>query len=424
MTVTAKPGETLVFPPHYRHDPADSVKRHKNSDAFVVTASEIQSFRRCPRDWNYGSANRMALTRTGMPVPALNIGTGAHYVLARQTAGYNWLEAVNEHYIASKARVEADYLKTVGTGLSQEEQVMLSDQRWEVQRLMEAYFTRYGTEWPTKPYRIVAAEITFAVPLVPEQNIWFMGTLDRVYSDSEGSPVPGEIKTYKQTPKRENWRFNFQLYAYSCALAELLGEVPRVALYDGLRKKGPLEPRILKKTGRVSKAWIDTTYDEYIRVVRRAHHGRVPGEYRDILTRLMTRDKSPMNAFLTRFRIPLVQSAMEQTWDGMQITARQMRHTLPGRDDVVANKDWQGCIMCRRKDLCDAEFAGEDIQSIIDRDYTRDVSPTRKAQRFVTTGKLNKIARDKGISKLESLAEWSRDLPIDPLRTHAVVSDE
>lgn len=404
--------DEVVFPPNWHVDPRNSVAKYhgKPVKPFVVTVSEIQSFRRCEWSWDFSSANRQSLFKRGMPIPALNIGGAVHYSLARHWAGHNWLEAVNEHYAATKDRVSADYLAQVGTGLSNQELQILADERMEVQGLLEAYFARYGHDWPTKPYRIVAAEVTFAVPLVPDQNIWLMGTIDRIYEHAEhpGIPIIGEIKTYKSAPDYANWRFNLQVYLYACALAELLGVVPPVALYDGIRKKGPTTPRVLKN-GHVSKRWIDTTYEEYIRTVRYAHKGRVPEEYRDMLTRLLARDQSPKNAFTTRFRIPLLQSAMTEYWDAAQITARQMRYIY---GNIVPNKDWQGCTMCRVKDLCDAKLAGEDVAELISRDYTKDVSPTRKAKRIATPKKVKSLAQ---------LVEFARDQPIDPLRRHSIL---
>ncbi|HEV2175201.1 MAG TPA: PD-(D/E)XK nuclease family protein [Nitrospira sp.] len=401
-----------VFPPNWHPDPRRSVERRQGKPGrpFIVTASEIQSFRRCEGAWNFTSANRQSLFRKGMPIPALNIGGGVHYALARHWAGNNWLQAVNEHYAATKAQVEKDYHEMVGTGLSDEEYRVLSDERWEVQRLLEAYFARYGHDWPTRPFRIVAAEVTFAVPLVPEQNIWLMGTVDRIYEDYDHNWLPGEIKTYKTAPKRENWRYNFQLYIYACALAKLLGSVPPMALYDGLRKKGPTTPQILK-SGRVSQKWIDTTYDEYIRVVRATHRGRVPNEYRDYLSRLLARDQSPMNAFTTRFKVPLLRSAMTQFWDQAQMTAMRMLHAY---EDVTFNKDWQGCPMCRVRDLCDAKFGGDEdeLADLIERNYRTDVSPTRKALR---------IATPKKVKSLADLVEFARDQPVDPLRSHSIL---
>lgn len=395
---------------NWKPRPIDSVASRggRPERPFVVTASEIQSFRRCQVAWDFTSANRQSLFKRGMPVPALNIGGGLHYALSRQWAGHNWLEAVNEHYLATRDQVEKDYREKVGTGLSEEELRLLSDQRWEVQRLCEAYFARYGLDWPTKPYKVVASEVTFAVPLVPDQNIWLMGSIDRIFTDRDGNVIPGEIKTYKSAPNIENWRFNFQLYIYACALSVLLDTVPPLALYDGLRKKGPTTPQILK-SGKVSQRWVDTTYDEYIRVVKLAHRGRVPEEYRDILSRLFARDHSAQNAFTTRFRIPLLKSAMEYFWDEAAQTAGQMRYAY---NSIVANKDWQGCVMCRVHDLCDARFAGEDLASLIEQNYRYDISPTRKAKR---------IATPKKIKSLDDLVEFARDQPVDPLRSHSIL---
>src|SRR5690242_7360968 len=98
----------VVFPPNWHPDPKKSVasRQRKPGSPFIVTASEIQAYRRCPRAWSYTSANRRSLFRKGVPTPALNMGSAFHYALSRQWAGHNWLEAVNQHYALTKARVE------------------------------------------------------------------------------------------------------------------------------------------------------------------------------------------------------------------------------------------------------------------------------------------------------------------------------
>lgn len=402
-----------VFPPRWKQVPDAGPKWRERPDGpYFVTPSDVQSYLRCRRAWDFSSSNRQSLHRQGLPTPALNIGSNIHYALAQHWRGQHWLQAVNEHYAATRDEFEKFYRETVGCPPSDEELRMLSDQRMECQQLVEAYFARYGHANPTKPYRIVASEITFCVPLAEEFDIWLMGTIDRVCIDDSGNIAPLEIKTYKTAPKRENWYYNFQTHAYAVALSMLIRKPVRLALYDGIRKKGPTEPKILKNGG-VSRAWIDTTYDAYLAAVRHAHRGQVPEKYYDILSRLKARDRSPMNAFVTRFRIPLLRTALDQTAETLRIAACEMAQN----PIIIPTKDWQGCPMCRVKDLCDATYAGENLTPLIEMNYRVDKTPTRKQQPEY-------IATVDKIKSLDDLIAFAANTPHDPLGRHRIGSTE
>lgn len=404
----------LVFPPNWHQLPPTGPKKYKRaSGPFIVTPSEIQSYQRCRRSWDFTSANRRSLYRQGMPMAALNIGSCVHYALAQHWRGRNWLEAVNEHYAATVQSYTEYYTEFVGTPPSYQELDILAEQRAECQYLVGAYYSRYGHENPTRPYRIVASEITFRVPLDIEYDIWLMGTIDRVFMDDDGNIGPIEIKTYRTAPKRDNWTHNFQVHAYAYALQLLTGRPVRLALYDGIRKKGPTEPQILKSGRGVSKKWIDTTYERYLTAVHQAHDGEVPVQYLDILNRLRARDKSPMNAFVHRFRVPLFESALEQTLDAMQTCAREMAYN----PIIIPTKDWQGCTMCRVKDLCDATYRGEHLGGLIAMNYRIDKTPTRKANEA-------HVATIENVRSLEDLIAFAADLPHDPLGRHRINSLE
>lgn len=407
---------TLRRPPFRTVPSAGSDMRKRPDGPFIVTASDVQSYLRCRRNWDYTSANRQSLFKKGMPTPALHIGAAVHYALAMHWRGENWLVALNRHYEATKAQLEKDYREAVGTGMSYQELDLLSEHRMECQFLLQAYFARYGEDNPTKPYKIVASEITFMIPLDEWLDIWLMGTIDRICVDKYGSVIPLEIKTYKTAPKRENWAFNFQTHVYALALQKLLGIEVGMALYDGIRKKGPTEPQLLKtkrdgSPGGVSRKWIDTTYERYLTVVKSVHGGDVPIQYAEILSRLHARDKSPTNAFVHRFRISLLESALEQTWDVLRVAAREMAYSPL----IIPSKDWQGCPMCRTKDLCDAQYAGEPLDVLIERGYRSDTSPTRKATH---------IATRENVKTLDDLIAFAKDAPHDPLSRHKIGSLE
>lgn len=403
----------LTFPPNWKQVPSPGSKRYKRSSGpYIVTPSEIQSYQRCRRAWDFTSANRQSLYRQGLPIAALNIGSCVHYALAQHWRGRNWLEAVNEHYEATLQSYTDFYTETVGAPPSDQELNVLFEQRNECQYLVGAYYDRYGHDNPTKPYRIVASEITFRVPLDSEYDIWLAGTIDRVFMDEDGSIGPIEIKTYRSAPKRDNWSFNFQVHAYAIALQLLTRQPVRLALYDGIRKKGPTEPDILK-SGKVSKKWIDTTAEMYKNTVLRAHEGELPAEYLDIINRLRARDRSPMNAFVHRFRVPLYKSALDQVRWTMKVAAREMAYY----PIIVPSKDWQGCTMCRVKDLCDATYRGEPLDSLIAMNYRVDKTPTRRVDE-------SRIATVDKIRSLDDLIQFAAELPHDPLGRHRVGSLE
>lgn len=364
--------KTLVFPPRWRPrpDPANGPP----PKPFYMTVNEINSYLRCHRAWDITSANRMGLSRKGTPAPALHIGSAMHYAIARQALGQDPEDALREFFAVSIERLTENYRKVVGTGLSLEEQLALSDQRTLCFKLLRAYYARYSLENPIKPFRMLAPEVTFSIPLFPgEYPIFLVGTIDAVTVDQFGNPVPLERKTYSRRPKRENWRFNHQIYGYSAALQVLTGRRVPYALYDGINKKEPTTPRTLKN-GTVSRKWIDTTYDIYHAEVMRVF-GRIPNDYLDILNRLKMRDYSPENAFFTRFRVPIVQHAVTKWWDDARTIALEAAHW----PSIYPNFEWQGCPMCRVKDLCYAIQGGEDTQDLIRHEYESRHTPTISA---------------------------------------------
>jgi PD-(D/E)XK nuclease superfamily protein len=363
--------QELTFPPNWKQRPAP--KRDGPERPFYITVNEINSYKRCRRAWDITSANRMGLSHKGTPTPALHIGSAFHYALAVQSLGGDPLEAIRDFFYFSMERLQDRYLAEVGTYLGPEELAELEEERLLCLSLIKAYFDRYGTTNPIKPYRMLAPEVTFCIPLFEEYPIFLIGTIDAVALDEQRCPVPIETKTYSRRPKRENWRFNHQLYGYAAALQILTKRRVAYGLYNGINKKSPTTPRILKD-GSVSRAWIDTTYDLYREAVVQVH-GSVPNHYLDILNRLKARDMSPENAFFTRFRIPILQHALERWWSNAQIIALEAAH-YPA---IYPNFEWSGCPMCRVKDLCHAIEAGEDTQYLIATGYTKSMTPTVRA---------------------------------------------
>jgi hypothetical protein len=324
-----------------------------------------------------------------MPAPALHVGSAYHYALAAQALGADPIAAVLVFFQDATDEIRKQYMKTVGTDLSAEEWAELQDQRDMVIGMVRAYMARYGKE-PTKPYKIIAPEVTFQIPLVEDYGIYLVGTIDRVHVDRYGNPIVGECKTYKSAPKKEGWRFNHQIYGYAAALQILTGKKVPLALYDGARKKAPIVPRVLKD-GTLSVAWIDTTHAIYREALLEVYDGDksilAHPAYAPLLQRLWNRDHSADSAFHTRFRVPISQYALEQWWDRAQATAMQMAHS-PRPDPVF---DWQGCPMCRTRRLCHAVEGNEDLSVVLE-DYAVGTTHTRQAKVIATPATIRSVA--------------------------------
>jgi PD-(D/E)XK nuclease superfamily protein len=371
--------EEITLPPRWEARPPPDLEGERSRPPFEITVNELASFQRCRRAWDFTSANRRSLMKQGPPTAALHIGSAFHYATAMHSEhGADPEQAVREFFALSLERVEKQYLASVGTLMSNEERAPIEEMRLVALSLIRTYYERHGYENPIKPFQHVASELTFRIPLVKEHDVWLIGTIDEVALDTDGNPVPIEKKTYSRRPDKKKWRFNHQLYGYACALSILTGHPVNYACYDGIRKKEPTIPKILKN-GHVSRKWIDTTYEQYREVVLATHDGEVPNEYLDILNRLNARDHSPENAFTTRFKVPISSRAMLKWWDDAKAVAMEAAHY----PRIYPNFNWQGCPECRHVDLCHAVQAGDKnaIKVIANTDYRRGVTPTVAAVR-------------------------------------------
>src|SRR6266851_106592 len=387
MKTLTKDGE-IVLPPRWKQVP-EARERPVRGRPFEVSVNELNSFQRCRRAWDITSASRQSLHRIGMPVAALNIGSAVHYALASHALGSDPEASALVYFQQSVDQLQVQYREVIGAELSTQEWTALAEERDMVLGMIKAYFARYGYTRPTKPYRIVAPEVTFRIPLVPDYDIFLVGTIDRVLVDADGNPIPGEIKTYKIKPNKTDWRFNHQIYGYAAALQLLTKKPVRYALYDGLRKKAPLRPNVLKD-GTLSSAWIDTTHAIYRADLLELYGGDMSvlahPAYAPLLSRLKERDLSPDSAFHTRFRIPISQVAIEQWWDQAQAIAMEMAHD----PRIYPNFPWDGCRMCRVRDLCHAIQGGEDTEYLLSQ-FAVGQTHTRQAKIVATPATVRSV---------------------------------
>lgn len=391
--------EEVTYPPRWKPRPPPKLAGVNGKEPFMITVNELNSYLHCRRQWAITSANKQSLVKQGAPTPALHIGSAFHYATARHSHyGDDPEQAVREFFTDSIANLQIRYRKMVGAPMSNQELTLIDDQRMVALQLIRTYYERHGLKNPIRPFKHVASEVTFKLPLVREYDVWLIGTIDEIAIDPDDCPVPIERKTYTRKPDRKNWRFNHQIYGYSCALSILTGKPVNYAAYDGIRKKEPTIPQILK-SGDVSKKWIDTTYQVYREVLLNHYNGEIPNGYLDMLNRLKARDTGPENAFTSRFRIPISRVAMARWWDDAQAVAMEAAHY----PRIIPNFEWQGCPMCRQKDLCHAIQAGDKNaqREIIRSDYKKGTTPT------VTTVRSGVPLAERRVKDVQQLAKYS-----------------
>ena len=260
--------------------------------------------------WDLTSPFRQNLVKIGMPSAALYIGSGVHEVLEANARGEDWRVALDKWKTDEIQEFIVYYSDRVGMAPSSDELSLFDEAHETVTVLMERYFTRYSESAPLgENYEYVAVEQTCAVP-IPGTNGTFTFTLDGLARDKRNDTLwVVEHKTYAQNPDMDRLSTDHQITAYAWGVAAILGEDIAGFLYDGISKKTPSEPALLK-SGRLSEQFTQTIDGQSYRAAIQ-RHGLDVADYADILARLDERDQADQTPFYTRWRIPVLKAQVD-----------------------------------------------------------------------------------------------------------------
>lgn len=323
-----------------------------------ISISEIQQFMRCRRQWDITSPFRQNLVKIGMPSAALHVGSGFHEALEANAKGENWRDALRVWAQDEVEKFRVYYTAQVGAPPSEAELQSFFDAEVQIDELMNRYFDRYGEENPIGPrYKYVAVEQTCEVP-IPGTDGTFMFTLDGLAQDQQdGTFWVVEHKTYSSKPDMDRLSTDHQITAYAWAVAAILGEKITGFLYDGMSKKVPTIPAVLKSTGRLSETFTETidglSYRQAI-----YNNGFAESDYADILARLDDRDRQPQTPFFTRWKIPVLQAQI----DAFASYLPDVYNDMVSDPAIYPNFRFDGCWDCGVRDLCKAMQFGDDVE--------------------------------------------------------------
>jgi hypothetical protein len=325
---------------------------------FSVT--EIQSFKRCRRQWEYGSFNRMGITPIIQPKPYLDLGTMVHKTLAYWTEKPDlgthddgtpitlrqvFMTIASQH----RAAVVDKYVKATGQQPTSEEMDPLLDAIVMGAAMADNYQTYYahplpphlkfckpeqeilipipGTEHPCPScskensdpyhtYKVSCANCTDGIALH-----YLKARLDALAQDRRDNLYVVERKTYSSRPDLNLLQVSDQFIGYIwCAQQLDVGPVIGLA-YDGLWKRATPPQRPKKLT------------------------------IADLFCRTLI---APSQNMVDEYGAELARTVME----------------MANNPYIYKNRVWQGCWDCSFEQLCRSQSEGDDIEYILRTQYT------------------------------------------------------
>src|SRR3990167_4985132 len=325
--------------------------------------SEVLTFLRCRRMWDYASFNRQGLEKIRRP-EHFWLGTGIHFALEQYALGHNPVDAFENWSNEAIALDKAEYAKHVGVNPSPNEFTGYINQKALGLAMIEHYVEHWGSPIP-QGFEYVEPELTLVAPIpnTPHELVLTPDGLLAKRQYDEAGNVTGELfyvldhKTYKQKPKEEVMRRSMQFIAYIWGTRAALRKRCVGIIYDGLLKKVAEEPRLLT-TGKLGSS-TTTTAALLERAIRRHN---LPRElYANRISQLI----EDGNPFFIRF--PIIRSDIE-----IQSFEKHLANIvceMAGDPIIYPNIQWQGCWDCTFTDICTAQESDEDYEYIVEHTY-------------------------------------------------------
>lgn len=245
----------------------------------ILSSSRISSFFPCPMRHHYAYVERLT---PKVEAFELRFGRMLHAGLAGY---YSHGRSLNKALIS----MEAEYGKQLDGMLANDNQIWDEDrERWAEANLLASGMLTHYADWDSRqePYgseRPLGIEHSFEVPI--SGDAVFRGVID-LMTESDDELYIWDHKTvsaFSSTWESQN-HLDRQFRRYAWAVRELTGKAPNAFIVNGLRKKLPTVPQMLKKGGLSQRKDIDTTVEVYLEAIR-ANDMR-PDDYADTIEML------------------------------------------------------------------------------------------------------------------------------------------
>ena len=336
-----------------------------------IHISDVRTFKKCRRKWNFSSPLRMNLESV-VPYAPFFTGRAIHHCLEMYYEHGTPLDKSLAEYLKEEYRS----MEEAGKLWPQEEEAFANEVFLQANMLKhyQMWISRDKSRWSDDNLKVVAMETEFNVPLVDpttgeeSDKIFLEGRFDGIVQRKDDDSLwLWEVKTTRSIKElSSSLRLDEQAGAYLLAAQKLYGKPFAGVLYTMLRKKVPPEPKVLK-SGMVSVAKnSDTTSFWYVEFLKEHHENWSEDflikHYGDALRHYSQNNTS---YFL---RVPVYRTQEElmilerNLWD---VATEMMNPDIP----LYPAPDWMGCNFCFFRAPCEMMNSGNDPSLILETEF-------------------------------------------------------
>ena len=322
--------------------------------AATVSHSEVSSYRKCPKAWEYRykigikkKRKEMRMFKGSILHDMLNAHIKMRMSKGKSTNGDAWdvLDRYEEEYASwfEEERLEhgVDLISDCG-------------------KIFEGYLRKWKRDPLT--YEFSEEAVFFDLPgKLPR----FIGFIDKIARDEEDRRWIMDHKFVANIPTAEDRFSELQLLLYIWAWNLTHPDHPVDGVcWDYARSKAPTEPEILK-SGELSKRKnIDCDVHTYLSVVKR--EGKNPEDYQDMVEHLEGKE----DTFFERVFLPAPTAKMiELITDEFLETTREIQEKKKPKAICTRSMSSFNCKTCDYRKVCEAEVRGHDADFIIKSEY-------------------------------------------------------
>lgn len=309
----------------------------------VLSFSSIRDWKTCRQLSYYKKVKKLRRKRVGM---ALRRGDLIHKVLEAYHKGkQDWLDVIKE---AREAFAQ----------LTEEEQTFYGTLPDEVERLMTGYFEKYRGQLG----RTIAAEVEFgqnngpSIEILP--GVFVRGKIDRVYMDPRGLWVEEHKSTSMNWPTEGFRLYDLQSALYIRVIEKMGWGTPLGVVYDYIKTKPPIVPKLLKKGGLSRAKKMRTDYPTYLNAIK--ENNLNPADYLEEL------ERAKQNVFYERKHLPKPPHIIDALLEELRVISIEMPRLIhyPYR-----NLRRECETRCEFFPICSAELLGLDVDFILKTEY-------------------------------------------------------
>jgi len=322
---------------------------------FKVSQSKVKTWRRCKKQYDYKYNQKLKRKKVKRP---FMFGRIVHEMVEANANGDDPFEVLE--------RVGLDNMK-----LFSAEREMYGEIIEDIRLIMTAYFDF----WPDKRLTYIRrggrnAEHEFEIEI--EKGILLVGKIDAVGDTENKLRWLVEHKSFGRSIPNEDHRWrNLQSAVYLRVISMLgwFGKKPMDGvLWDYIWSKPPTIPPVLADKKTLSSRAIDTVPPAIIEELKRLKLS--PKDNAKVLTMAQ---QSQTNYF-QRIFTPVSPRVVDEVFQDFVDTAREMYETADRRNVYPRNIE-RHCEWCDFEPLCRATLQGNDVDYLIEREYTKDADP-------------------------------------------------